>query len=102
PTSTRPTTTLNTSPNRRLEPTHRASTRPGAVHLAPPQVEGAGVGLGAEEDVYADLGTGEKEFMQGVGEEADVVTVGTGQERPEKVDQSRGRRTGRSKDLYLQ
>lgn len=32
PTSTRPTTTLSTSPNRRLEPTHRASTDPGAVH----------------------------------------------------------------------
>ncbi|MFB8413178.1 hypothetical protein, partial [Streptomyces albidoflavus] len=32
PTSTRPTTTLNTSPNRRLEPTHRASTDSGAVH----------------------------------------------------------------------
>lgn len=32
PTSTRPTTTLNTSPNRWLESTHRASTDPGAVH----------------------------------------------------------------------
>ncbi|MFQ6144662.1 tyrosine-type recombinase/integrase [Streptomyces seoulensis] len=31
PTNTRPTTTLNTSPNRRLESTHRASTDPGAV-----------------------------------------------------------------------
>ncbi|MGW3823125.1 GmrSD restriction endonuclease domain-containing protein [Streptomyces sp. NPDC005071] len=28
----RPTTTLDTSPNRRLEPTHRASTDPGALH----------------------------------------------------------------------
>ncbi|MGW0420499.1 hypothetical protein, partial [Streptomyces sp. NPDC003015] len=32
PTSTKPTTTLNTSPDRRLESTHRASTNPGAVH----------------------------------------------------------------------
>ncbi|MEV0695343.1 hypothetical protein [Streptomyces sp. NPDC050388] len=31
PTSTRPTTTLNTSPNRRLEATRGASTDPGAV-----------------------------------------------------------------------
>ncbi|MFD6243094.1 P-loop NTPase fold protein, partial [Streptomyces diastaticus] len=32
PTNTRPTTTLNTSTNRQLEPTHRASTDPGALH----------------------------------------------------------------------
>ncbi|MBQ1100846.1 polyketide synthase [Streptomyces sp. b94] len=31
PTNTRPSTTLNTSPNRRLEPTHCASTEAGAV-----------------------------------------------------------------------
>ncbi|WP_417159373.1 pentapeptide repeat-containing protein [Streptomyces bottropensis] len=31
--STRPTTTLNIRPNRRLEPTHRASSYPGAVHV---------------------------------------------------------------------
>lgn len=34
PTNTRPTTTLNTSPNRRLESTHRASTEPGALQRA--------------------------------------------------------------------
>ncbi|MFI8305086.1 IS3 family transposase [Streptomyces sp. NPDC085927] len=32
PTSTRPTTTVDTDPKRRLEPTHRASTDPVAVH----------------------------------------------------------------------
>ncbi|WP_405607089.1 integrase core domain-containing protein [Streptomyces sp. NBC_00076] len=35
PTNTRPTTTLNSSPNRRLESTYRASTDPGAVQGAP-------------------------------------------------------------------
>ncbi|MEU7991102.1 transposase, partial [Streptosporangium canum] len=35
PPNTRPSTTLNTSPNRRLESTHRVSTDPGAVHGRP-------------------------------------------------------------------
>ena len=34
-TNTRPTTTLNTSPNRWPEPTHRASTDPEALHCVP-------------------------------------------------------------------
>jgi hypothetical protein len=39
-------TTLNTSPNRRLKSTHRASTDPGAVHRAvrPPRRQSTGHG----------------------------------------------------------
>ncbi|WP_443732526.1 integrase core domain-containing protein [Streptomyces lomondensis] len=42
PTSKRPTTTLNTSPNRRLESTHRASNDPGAVHPGNDGSDGTG------------------------------------------------------------